>query len=364
MGEEAVAPARRSNTTLVAAALAVVYVVWGSTYLAIRVTIETLPPMLSASFRFLVAGSLLYAFSIRRGDRDGDRPRAAQWRSAAIVGPLLFLGGNGGVVWAEQRIPSGVAALLVATVPLWMALIGFAALRERLPRIAVAGLIVGFAGTALLIRPSGEGGIDTVGALVVVGGSLSWAVGSLYSRRALLPARALVSASMQLVCGGFALGVVGLAAGEAGRFRPSAISAASMLALGYLIAFGTLAAFPCYSWLLRATRTSVASTYAYVNPMIAVALGWAFADERVEPLTILAGGIIVVAVAMIVMARGSEPGEVAAGIPPVEEQPESPPPSAVRVSAVPASRRAGTARNRRRPGSGTRRADPRRDARR
>ena len=327
MAGEAGPPAHgRSQTApLVWAALAVVYVVWGSTYLAIRFTIETLPPMLSASFRFLVAGGLLYVFSIRRGDRDGDRPGPAQWRSAAIVGGLLFLGGNGGVVWAEQRIPSGVAALLVATVPLWMALIGFVALRERLPRVAVAGLVVGFAGTALLIRPTGEGGIDTLGALVVVGGSLSWAIGSLYSRRAPLPARPLVSASMQLLCGGAILGVVGISAGELGRIEPSAFSRSSILALGYLIAFGTLAAFPCYTWLLRAAPTSLVSTYAYVNPVVAVALGWAFADERVEPLTILAGAIVVTAVAMIVTARRTaEPGEVGAGMPPVDEEIDAP----------------------------------------
>jgi drug/metabolite transporter (DMT)-like permease len=323
MAGEAGPPARGRPQTapLVWAALAVVYVVWGSTYLAIRFTIETLPPMLSASFRFLVAGGLLYAFAIRRGDRDADRPGLPQWRSAAIVGGLLFLGGNGGVVWAEQRIPSGVAALLVATVPLWMALIGFAALRERLPRIAVAGLVVGFAGTALLIRPTGEGGIDTLGALVVVGGSLSWAIGSLYSRRAPLPARPLVSASMQLLCGGAILGVVGISAGELGRIEPSAFSRSSILALAYLIVFGTLAAFPCYTWLLRAAPTSLVSTYAYVNPVVAVALGWAFADERVEPLTILAGAIVVTAVAMIVTARRTaEPGEVAAGMPPVDDE--------------------------------------------
>jgi drug/metabolite transporter (DMT)-like permease len=308
------------NPPLVWAALAVVYVVWGSTYLAIRVTIETLPPMLSASLRFLVAGSLLYTFAIRRGDRETDRPGWPQWRSAAIVGGLLFLGGNGGVVWAEQRIPSGIAALVVATVPLWMALIGFVALRERLPRIAVAGLVVGFAGTALLIRPTGEGGVDTVGALVVVGGSLCWAIGSLYSRRAPLPARPLVSASMQLLCGGAILGVVGVAGGEFGRIEPSAFSRSSVLALCYLIVFGTLAAFPCYTWLLRSAPTSVVSTYAYVNPVVAVALGWAFADEHVEPITIVAGAIIVTAVAMIVTARrSSEPGEVAAGMPPVGE---------------------------------------------
>jgi len=315
----------RAQAPLIWAALGVVYVVWGSTYLAIRVTIETIPPMISASLRFLLAGSILYAFAIRRGDRE-DRPTRAQWRSAAIVGALLFLGGNGGVVWAEQRIPSGIAALLVATVPLWMALIGFVGLKERLPRIAVAGLLVGFAGTALLIRPGGEGAVDTLGALVVVGASLSWAVGSLYSRRASLPKRPLVSASMQMLCGGVALGVAGIAGGELGRVELGDISRSSALAFLYLIFFGAIAAFSCYAWLLRVAPTSLVSTYAYVNPVVAVALGWAIVDERVEPMTFLAGAIIVLAVAMIVTARhAEEPGEVAAGVPPVDEPDAEPP---------------------------------------
>ncbi|MGH2785398.1 MAG: EamA family transporter [Actinomycetota bacterium] len=309
----------RAQVPLVWAALTVIYIVWGSTYLAIRVAIETIPPLISASLRFLIAGGILYAFSIRRGDR-ADRPTVAEWRSTAIIGGLLFLGGNGGVVWAEQRIPSGVAALLVATVPLWMALIGFVALRERLPRIAVAGLLVGFAGTALLIRPSGDGSVDTLGALVVVGASLAWAVGSLYSRRARLPKRPLVSASMQMICGGVALGIAGVAGGELSRFEPASFSRASVLAFFYLIFVGAIAAFSCYAWLLRVAPTSLVSTYAYVNPVVAVALGWAILDERVEPLTFVAGAIIVAAVAMIVTGRRiEEPGEVAAGVPPVED---------------------------------------------
>lgn len=344
MAGEAVQPryGRTANPALIWSALAVVYVVWGSTYLAIRVTIETIPPMLGASFRFLVAGSILYALSGRRGDGEADKLRLPQWRSAAIVGTLLFLGGNGGVVLAEQRIPSGIAALIVATVPLWMALIGFVALRERLPRVAVAGLLVGFAGTALLIRPSGEGAVDLLGALTVVGASLSWAIGSLYSRRAPLPARPLLSASMQMLSGGVALGLVGVLGGELGRVEPSSFSRSSVLALAYLILFGAVLTFPCYAWLLRSAPTSVVSTYAYVNPVVAVALGWSIADERVEPITILAGAIIVISVAMIVTARRvDEPGEPAAGAPPVEEGEPT-------ASGEPLSRRAASARSRRR----------------
>jgi drug/metabolite transporter (DMT)-like permease len=261
-------------------------------------------------------------------------------------------------VLAEQRIPSGIAAQIVATVPLWMALIGFLALRERLPRVAVAGLLVGFAGTALLIRPSGEGAVDLLGALTVVGASLAWAIGSLYSRRAPLPARPLVSASMQMLCGGAALGVAGILSGELGRIEPSSFSRSSVLALGYLILFGAVLTFPCYAWLLRSAPTSVVSTYAYVNPVVAVALGWAVVDERVEPMTILAGAVIVAAVAMIVGSRRiEEPGEIAAGAPPVDD-------AKLTASEEPPSQRAGTVRSRGRSASGTRPAARRRGARR
>jgi len=309
---------RRGNPTLWVS-LAIVYTVWGSTYLAIRVAIETMPPMLMASVRFLIAGGILYAISIRRGDRAGDRPGVRQWRAAAIVGTLLFLGGNGGVVWAEQRVPSGIAALIVASVPLWMALLAFAALKERLPRVAVAGLVVGFAGTALLIRPSGSEHIDALGAAVLVGASVSWAIGTLYAGRAPLPSRGSVSAAMQLVCGGVVLGIVGIATGEPGRFHPESFSRSSILALAYLIVFGALVAFSAYSYLVRNASPSIVSTYAYVNPVIAVLLGSAFLDETIGATTLLAGGIIVVAVAMIVTSKVRSEGEPAAGAPPVEE---------------------------------------------
>jgi len=304
---------------LVWSALGTVYVVWGSTYLAIRVAIETLPPLLMASVRFLVAGGILYAFAIRRGDREGDAPGWPQWRSAAIVGTLLFLGGNGGVVIAEKRVPSGIAALIVATVPLWMALIAFVVLRERLPALAVAGLVVGFAGTALLVRPSGGHEVDAVGALLLLGAAASWATGSLYARRAPLPRRSLVGAAMQLLCGGVVVGVAGLMGGELGRVHVDAFSRSSLLALAYLIFVGALVGFTAYAWLVQVVPAPIFSTYAYVNPVVAVILGWAFVDEPVTPLTIVAGAVIVAAVAMIVTARRPEPGEPAAGAPPLDE---------------------------------------------
>ena len=301
-------------------ALAIVYTVWGSTYLAIRVAIETLPPMLMASVRFLIAGGILYAFSIRRGDVSGDRPGFRQWRAAAIVGTLLFLGGNGGVVWAEQRVPSGIAALIVASVPLWMALFAFVGLGTRLPKLAVAGLVVGFAGTALLINPGGSESVDALGAAALIGASIAWSIGTLYAGRAPLPSRGSLSAGMQLLSGGVALGIVGVATGELGRIHPERFSRSSIIALAYLIVFGALIAFSAYAWLVREAPPSIVSTYAYVNPVVAVLLGWAFLEERVGSTTLAAGAIIVVAVAMIVSAKTRvEHGEPAAGAPQVEE---------------------------------------------
>jgi drug/metabolite transporter (DMT)-like permease len=301
-------------------ALAIVYVVWGSTYLAIAYVVDTMPPFLSASVRFLCAGGILYAFSIRRGDRTGDRPGPRQWRAAAVVGALLFMGGNGGVVWAEQRVPSGIAALVVASVPLWMALIAFVFLKERLRRVAVAGLVVGFAGTALLIRPAGSQHVDLAGALVLVGASVAWSIGTLYATRAPLPARGSVSAGMQLLCGGAVLGIAGLASGELGRVHPDQISRSAIVGLVYLIVFGAVVAFSAYSYMVRNTSPAIVSTYAYVNPVIAVLLGWAVRDEPLRATKLIAGAVIVVAVAMIVgsRARPAPEGEPAAGAPPVE----------------------------------------------
>jgi drug/metabolite transporter (DMT)-like permease len=299
--------------------------VWGSTYLAIRVAVQTLPPFLMASVRFLVAGGVLYAWAILRGDRGGDRPRAVHWRSAAIIGTALLLGGNGGVVWAEQRVDSGIAALLVATVPLWMVVLAWLALRERVGWREMLGIAVGFAGIVLLIRPQGSGGIDPWGAGALVFASLSWAAGSLYARKAPLPSRPLVGTAMEMLCGGVALGIAGIVTGEFGRIDLSGVSAESLWGLGYLIVFGSLVGFSAYAWLLRVARTSLVSTYAYVNPVVAVLLGWAILSEPVTSQTLVAGGIIVVAVALIVTARArarseGEEGHPAGGVPPVEDE--------------------------------------------
>jgi drug/metabolite transporter (DMT)-like permease len=284
-------------------ALLVVYVVWGSTYLAIRIAIETLPPFLMGGVRFLVAGAILYAWSVRRGDVESDAPGACQWRAAAIVGAGLFLGGNGGVVFAEQRIPSGVTALLVATLSLWMALLAWVFYGERPTRRAIVGLPLGFAGTALLVGPVGTSGIDPLGAAACLLASLSWAAASLYSRHAPLPARTAVSTGMQMLAGGVWMTAAGFATGELGRVRPETFSTASVVALVYLVVAGSLLAFTAYAWLLRAAPTSLVATYAYVNPVVAVVLGWALAGEPVTPRMAAAGTVIVAAVALI--ATGS-----------------------------------------------------------
>lgn len=294
-----------AGAALIWAALGTVCAVWGSTYLAIRVAIRTLPPLLMASVRFLLAGGVLYAWSIRRGDRDGDRPGAPEWRAATIVGGALLLGGNGGVVWAEQRIPSGITALLVATVPLWMVLIAGLAFRERVNRLELSGIALGFGGLVVLAGPSGSGRLDLAGVLVLMLAALSWAAGSLYSRRARLPTRPLLATAMEMLAGGALLGVAGIARGELGDVHVSRVSGASVLALAYLIGFGSLVAFSAYVWLLRVARTSVVSTYAYVNPVVAVLLGWAILGEPVTARTLLAGGVIMVAVLLIVTGRAA-----------------------------------------------------------
>ena len=295
------------------AALLVVYVVWGSTYLGILLAIRTIPVFLMGSVRFLSAGLLLYAWSVRRGDRTGDRPGRQQWLAAGIVGALLFLGGNTGVAWAEKHVGTGISSLVIATVPLWMALFDRVACGQRLSRNAVLGLALGFAGAAVLAGPTGAGRIDVGGFVVLVLAAAAWAAGSLYSRRAPLPRRPLVSSSMQMIVGGALLAVVAAASGELGQAgRPST---ESILAVVYLVVFGSIIAFTSYAWLLRVTRTSLVSTYAYVNPLVAVFLGWAVENEGVGLRTLLAGGLILVAVALIVSPSRGRIREALATVP-------------------------------------------------
>jgi drug/metabolite transporter (DMT)-like permease len=288
--------ARRSPAA-VAVALATIYLVWGSTYLAIRVTDRTMPPLLMSSVRFLIAGAALYAFA----SRGRARPTWREWLAAAIVGAALLLIGNGGVAWAETRLESSLAALIVAIIPLWVALMDRTFFGRRLSAPGMAGLVVGFAGVALLVRPGGGG--DVVAMLALVGTTAAWAGGSLYARGAPLPPSPLLGASMQMLAASLFLGIAGLAAGEASDVHTTSFAAKPVLAFVYLVLIGSLIAFSTYAWLLQNVRISVVSTYAFVNPVVAVALGTLFLDESIGWTTIVAGAAIVVAVVLTVTAR-------------------------------------------------------------
>jgi drug/metabolite transporter (DMT)-like permease len=303
----------------VIAAFAAIYLVWGSTYLAIRFAIETMPPFLMAGARFLIAGGLLYLWAVWKG---AARPTGQQWRATAIVGGLLLLGGNGVVVWAETRVPSGLAALMVATVPFWIVVLDW--LRPGGARPAgrvLFGVGLGMAGIFLLIGPGKEGGgnVDLIGALMLIVASLSWATGSLYSRRARLPQPALLATGMEMLAGGALLVVAGLVMGEGGRLQLDAISLRSLLALLYLVVFGSLIGFTAYIWLLGVTAPARVATYAYVNPVVAVFLGWAFAGEQLTFQTIIAAAVIVAAVVIITTYRAAkEKPVVEVEMPPAE----------------------------------------------
>jgi drug/metabolite transporter (DMT)-like permease len=290
-------------------ALLSIYIVWGSTYLAIRFAVETIPPFLMAGTRFLIAGGMLYAFRRFRGD---PAPTLRQWGSAAVVGLALLLGGNGLVSWAEQKVDSGIAALMVGTVPLWMVLIDALRPKRRQPHSplhwpAVLGVVVGFAGIALLVSPSsmtGLGGdIDLVGGGALVLGSLLWASGSLYSRTADLPSSPLLGTSLEMLCGGVGLYVVGTVSGEWGRVNLGGITWLSLAGLLYLIIFGSLVGFASYTWLLRNASTSLVSTYAYVNPMVAIIIGNLLAQEPFTPRVVIAATVIIGAVVIITLTQ-------------------------------------------------------------
>lgn len=288
----------------IAAAFAAVYVIWGSTYLGIRFAIETIPPFLMAGTRFLIAGAMLYGWARMGG---APRPRRVHWRSAAIIGALLLLGGNGGVTWGEQHIASGLAALLVATVPIWIAALDWLRPGGTRPDAPViAGLLLGFAGIVLLVGPgnlAGGGGSSLLGSLVVVGAAFTWALGSLYSKRAPLPGDALQGIGMEMLMGGALLWVAGTLTGEWGQLNLGAISLRSGLALAYLTLFGSLVGFTAYVWLLRTVPPAQAATYAYVNPVVAVFLGWALAGEALTPLTLAAAAIIIAGVVITTTFR-------------------------------------------------------------
>jgi len=292
-----------SRTKVLLAFLAI-YTIWGSTYLAIRFGVESMPPFLMAASRFLIAGAILYAIERKRGS---PRPTLLQWRSALIIGGFLLLVGNGGVSWAEQVIPSGVTALLISTTPFWFVVIDwfwFGA--DRPNRSVVAGLVVGLVGVLLLIGPERiltGGGFPLSGILVLLIATVSWCVGSLYSRRAVLPSSPFMATAMEMLGGGALLLVASTVVGEPFTFDPAAVSMKSLLAVSYLIVFGSLIGFTAYIWLLGVSTPARVSTYAYVNPVIAVFLGWTMGGEEMTLRIAIAALVIIAGVAVIVLNR-------------------------------------------------------------
>lgn len=306
-------------------AFAAVYFIWGSTYLAIRVAIESLPGFLMAGARFCAAGAILYAYGRLRGGR---APERRHWGPAIVIGAALLLVGNGVVVWVEHRIPSSLAALLVATEPLWIVLLDWARPNGVRPaRVELIGVVIGFTGVALLIGPvEGGGAADLLSAGALVVSTFAWALGSLYARGAAMPESAPVATGMKMMSGGALLLLAGTVTGEWGRFDPAAVTARSVVAFLYLMVFGSLIAFSAYVFLLRVTTVARASTYAFVNPVVAVSLGALLGGEAVTWRTAAATVVIVGAVALITTARlgaGREPkGDGRAAAPPLEAEGE------------------------------------------
>ncbi len=284
-------------------ALVTVYLVWGSTFIALAIVVRDLPPFLAMAIRHLVAGSILLAFALPRGDRRGDRIGRPQILAAFIFGGLLFVTGHGALAWAQQTVPAGVAALLIGTIPIWMALFDRVAFGRRLPRSAYAGITLGFAGLTFLFDPFGNGSVDRLGALVIVGSAMCWAAGSLYSRGAPLPRRPLVSAGLASVCGGTLLAGYSVVSGEIGE---AVWTTDALLALAYLVVVGSFVGFTSYVWLLQVAPTSLVSTYAYVNPIVAVVLAWIILGEGVTTQMIVAGAAVLVSVAVILRAGNAE----------------------------------------------------------
>jgi drug/metabolite transporter (DMT)-like permease len=295
----------RATRGQIIAAFASIYLVWGSTYLAIKYAVETMPPFVMAGTRFLISGVLLYVWARSRG---ASRPKLLHWRNATIAGAFLLLGGNGGVVWAQQTVPSGLAALLVSILPFWMVIIEWTRPPRRRPSAAVLiGVVVGFVGLVVLIGPGdiGANGVSLVGAIVLVLASLSWAIGSFWSRDADMPVSGLLTTGMEMLGGGLLLFLVGVVVGELRSFDVRAVSTAAWVGWVYLIVFGSLIAFTSYIWLLDKVSPARLGTYAYVNPIVAVILGWAIAGETLSLRTGIAAAIVICAVALITTARST-----------------------------------------------------------
>lgn len=306
--------AAKSVSLVLIAAFAAVYIFWGSTYLAIKYAIETLPPFIMAGSRFLIAGSILYVWA--RFSKDYEKPSLKHWRTSFIVGTLLLLGGNGCVVLAEHYISSSLAALLIAVEPFWIVLLGWLWLGENRPNWRVAlGIVLGFAGVYLLVGAQSSsnavnaGNHQILGAGLVMLAALSWAAGSIYGLRATTPKSSLLTSGMQMLAGGFVLMIVGSVKGEWTNFNLADVSTNSWLGLTYLIIFGSIVGFTAYSWLLKNSAPSLVATYAYVNPVVAVFLGWLIAGESLSLQMLVGAAVVVGSVALITLTGESKKAE-------------------------------------------------------
>ena len=286
---------------MIIGAFAIVYTVWGSSYLGIHFAIQTLPPFLMTALRFLVSGALLIGWAKLRG---AAWPTLRQWRSAALVGTLLFVVNNGGIVWAEGHgIPTGVAAVLIATLPMWMVLLTWLKPGGTYPgHPVIAGLVIGFIGIIVLVNPD-RTSLNLVGVVVILVAAFAWAYGSLYAKSAPLPESATFSTGAQLVCGGVIQLVLSILTGELPRFDPAQVSLVSWAAMIYLGIVSSIIAYSAFVWLMKVSAPARVSTYAYVNPVIAVFLGWQLAGEQITLRTIIGTVIIIAAVIMITVAK-------------------------------------------------------------
>lgn len=293
-------PTNKNHVGKIVLAFAAIYTIWGTTYLAIRIAVETIPPFFMAGVRFLLAGLLTYIFLRTRGV---PHPTRLQWRSAAVVGAFLLLGGNGFVTWSEQQVPSGMAALVVATEPLWITLFDWLIYKGIRPSKKIAlGLVLGFIGIGLLIGPGqlrGTTGISFASLVILFLAPILWSIGSLHSRKANLPENVFMATAVEMLAGGFLLVIAGLLTGETTRLNLAEISTRSLAAMGYLTVFGSIVTFTAYVWLLKTVQASKVATYTYVNPIIAVFLGWLILSEAITPQMLVAIPSIILAVVLI-----------------------------------------------------------------
>jgi len=316
-------PTRRrtpgTSAVLVWTAILILYLAWGSTYLGIRIAVGSIPPFVMAAVRFAIAGAILLTavFVLRRGVVS--RPSLREWRDSFIVGALLLGGGMGAVAWGEQTIPSGITALLIAMMPIWVAVFGRIFVGQTLPRAGAIGIGAGVVGVAILVGPSLviDRSLDPAGIAAIIFSPISWALGSLFSaHRARLPGDPFLATGMEMLGGSAVLAAAALVSGEIGALRVEAITTDSLIALAYLTVVGSIVAFTAFAWVLRKAPLPMIATYAFVNPIVAVFLGWLILGEEIGPRQVAAGAVIVVGVALIVASGARRPK--------LREAPESP----------------------------------------